>query len=147
MNLMPGLQSTASALDAERLRMNVVAENIANAYTTKTAEGTPYQRKIVTFESVLTNAQAQSGSSSSADSTPIYGVQTGVVTDTTPGKTIYNPQHPDADAKGMVTMPNVEMSREMVDLIVSSRAYEANLQAARTARTMAKDAMTLGSKS
>lgn len=143
MNLLPGLQSTASALDAERLRMNVVAENIANAFTTKGSDGQPYQRKIVGFESVLNNQTA----GVDGKTTPSYNVNvTGVFKDSSPGKTFYNPGHPDADANGMVTMPNVEMSREMVDLIVSSRAYEANLQAARTSRQMAKDAMTLGSK-
>jgi flagellar basal-body rod protein FlgC len=145
MNLMPSLQSTASALDAERLRMNIVAENIANAYTTKGADGQPYQRKIVAFESVLDNAKSlQAGSTT----TPVYDVKVSAVRDDpTPGKMIYNPQHPDADANGMVTMPNVDMSREMVDMIVSSRAYEANLQSARMARSMAKQALTLGSKS
>lgn len=144
MNLLPGLQTTASALDAERLRMNVVAENIANAFTTRGSDGQPYQRKIVGFESVLNNEKA----SLDGASVPTYDVNvTGVYKDSTPGKTFYNPGHPDADEKGMVTMPNVEMSREMVDLIVSSRAYEANLQAARMSRQMAKNAMTLGSKS
>jgi len=144
MNLLPGLKSTASALDAERLRMNVVAENIANAFTTKGADGQPYQRKIVAFESVLNDQTASTDSTK----TPSYNVKvSGVTKDSSPGKTFYNPEHPDADENGMVTMPNVEMSREMVDLIVSSRAYEANLQVARTARQMAKEAMTLGSKS
>jgi len=142
---MPGLQSTASALDAEKLRMNIVAENIANAYTTKGADGQAYQRKIVAFESVLNDAEKDIGGSST---TPTYNVQvSGVFNDTAPGKTIYDPQHPDADADGMVTLPNVDMSREMVDLIVSSRAYEANLQAAKIARSMAVKAMTIGTKS
>jgi flagellar basal-body rod protein FlgC len=144
MNLLPGLHSTASALDAERLRMNVVAENIANAFTTKGSDGEPYKRKIVAFESVLNNQSSSVGGTS----VPSYDVNvSGVYKDNSPGKTFYNPEHPDADANGMVTMPNVEMSQEMVDLVVSSRAYEANLQAARTSRQMAKDAMTLGSKS
>jgi flagellar basal-body rod protein FlgC len=145
MNLLPGLQSTASALDAERMRMNVVAENIANAFTTKSADGGPYKRKVVAFESVL-NHQATGANGASAPASYKVNVS-GVYNDTTPGKTLYDPGHPDADKNGMVTMPNVEMSREMVDLVVSSRAYEANLQAARTSRQMAKDAMTLGSKS
>jgi flagellar basal-body rod protein FlgC len=145
MNLMPSLQSTASALDAEKLRMNVVAENIANAYTTKGADGQPYQRKVVAFESVLNEAEK---GKSGATSAPTYNAEvSGVYNDPTPGRTIYDPQHPDADANGMVTMPNINMSREMVDLIVSSRAYEANLQAAKIARTMAVKAMTIGTKS
>jgi flagellar basal-body rod protein FlgC len=144
MNLMPSLQTTASALDAEKLRMNIVAENIANAYTTKGADGQPYQRKIVAFESVLNDAEKANGGTS----TPTYNVQvSGVFNDPNPGKTIYDPQHPDADANGMVTLPNVDMSREMVDLIVSSRAYEANLQAAKIARSMAVKAMSIGTKS
>ncbi|MFA5257214.1 MAG: flagellar basal body rod protein FlgC [Opitutales bacterium] len=144
MNLIPGLQATASALDAERTRMNVVAENIANAFTTRDANGDPYKRKIVSFESVLANQ----GDVQSGRSAPLYKVQiSGVTQDDTPGKIVYNPQHPDADEKGMVHMPNVESSREMVDLIISSRAYEANLQVARTSRQMAKQALTIGNKS
>jgi flagellar basal-body rod protein FlgC len=144
MNLLPGLQSTASALDAEKLRMNIVAENIANAYTTKGADGQPYQRKVVAFESVLNDAEKNAGNTA----TPLYKVQvSGVYNDTAPGKTIYDPQHPDADENGMVTMPNVEVSREMVDMIVSSRSYEANLQAAKIARSMASKALTIGTKS
>ncbi|HNX05095.1 MAG TPA: flagellar basal body rod protein FlgC [Opitutales bacterium] len=143
MNLMPGLESTASALDAERLRMNVVAENIANAFTTKGPGGTPYKRKIVDFESVLTAAQTPGSTQAPTSQVNVRGV----VEDQTPGKLVYNPGHPDADEKGMVEMPNVEMSREMVDLIVSSRAYEANTQAARIARQMAKTALTIGNKS
>jgi flagellar basal-body rod protein FlgC len=141
MNLLPGLQSTASALDAERLRMNVVAENIANASTTRDSNGQPYQRKIVSFESVLSG---ETGTGAS----PVSIVHvSGVTRDTTEGNMVYNPQHPDANEQGMVRMPNVETSREMVDLIVSSRAYEANLQVARASRQMAKQALTIGSKS
>jgi flagellar basal-body rod protein FlgC len=143
MDLIPGLSSTASALDAERLRMNVVAENIANAFTTKGPNGQPYQRKIVAFESVL-SGETQAGSAQTALSN--VNVR-GVMSDSTPGKMVYNPGHPDANKDGMVLMPNVDMSREMVDLIVSSRAYEANAQAARIARGMAKTALTIGNKS
>lgn len=143
MDLLPGIESTASALDAERLRMNVVAENIANAFTTKGPGGTPYKRKIVTFESVMNETQAPG-----ENSVPLASVSVrGVSEDQSPLRKVYNPGHPDADAKGMVTMPNVDVSREMVDLIVSSRAYEANTQAARTARQMARTALTIGNKS
>jgi flagellar basal-body rod protein FlgC len=121
--------------------MNVVAENIANANTTRDSNGQPYQRKIVSFETVL------SGATSAGDS-PVRLVHVaGVSRDPTEGKMVYNPQHPDANDQGMVLMPNVETSREMVDLIVSSRAYEANLQVARASRQMAKQALTIGSKS
>jgi len=143
MNLLPGLQSTASALDAERLRMNIVAENIANSFTTDTGNGEAYKRKIVSFESVLAG-QTQAG----GKQVPVYGVKiSGVTEDQTKGKMVYDPQHPDANEQGMVQMPNVESSREMVDLIISSRAYEANLQVARTSRQMAKQALTIGNKS
>ncbi len=143
MNLMPGLQATASALEAERTRMNIVAENIANAFTTKTPEGGPYQRKIVSFESVMLGQQGSTDKTGASSAVRISNIRR----DDTPGKTVYNPEHPDADERGMVLMPNVESSREMVDLIVSSRAYEANLQVARTSRQIAKTALTLGTKS
>lgn len=137
MYLLPGLNATASALDAEKLRMNVVAQNIANAFTTKGPNGQPYQRQGVSFEAVLD--KESNGASSMVRVSRVYN-------DKAPGKLVYNPQHPDADANGMVQMPNVELSTEMVDLITSSRSYEANLQVARTSRQMAKQALSIGRK-
>lgn len=134
MNLLPGINSTASALNAEKVRMNIVAQNIANAQTTRDANGEVYRRKIVSFESALDSATGQTS------------VRVGGVTnDTSPTHWLYNPGHPDANEDGMVEMPNVEVSREMVDMITASRSYEANLQMIRTARQMAKQVLSIGS--
>lgn len=140
MNIIPSLSITGSALDAERVRMDTVAQNIANAHTTRDAQtGQAYQRKVVTFESVIDRA-----SSAQANGLEFKAVQVAaVVPDQSPGSVVYNPSHPDADEKGMVAMPNVEMAREMVDLITSTRAYEANLAVAKNAKGMAEAALRL----
>lgn len=131
MNLLSGINVTSSALNAEKIRMNVVAENIANAQTTHDVDGQPYHRKVVSFESVLDGAEK--------------GVRvSNVSTDTTPGQTVYNPTHPDADSNGMVQMPNVNLATEMVDLMNSSRAYEANLAVVRNSKQLASQALSIG---
>jgi flagellar basal-body rod protein FlgC len=134
MNLISGVNVTASALSAEQVRMDVVAENIANAYTTHGTDGTAYKRKVVSFESMLdpTGTGAQSVKVSQ------------ISTDSTPGPAIYDPGNPDANKDGMVQMPNVNLSTEMVDLMTASRAYEANLAVIRNARQMAAKALTIG---
>lgn len=133
MNVLSGIEITASALNAEKLRLDVVSENIANAHTTRGTDGQPYQRKLVSFESALeTNGEA-------------HGVRVaGVATDSRPGALVHNPNHPHADASGMVRMPNVNVAHEMVDLITATRAYEANLAVVRNARQMAQQALTIG---
>lgn len=136
MNFLSGIHATSSALNAEQLRMDIVAQNIANAYTTKDAEagGGPYQRRTVSFETIMGGAQKAE-----------RGVRvSGIKNDKTPGEAIYNPGHPHADANGMVKMPNVQLATEMVDLMSASRAYEANLTVARNARSLAAKALTIG---
>jgi flagellar basal-body rod protein FlgC len=133
MNFLSGISSTASALHAEKQRMEVVAQNIANAHTTKDTNGQAYQRKMLTFEAALDASTGQTGVK-----------VTGMVPDQTPGEEIYNPEHPHADKEGMVHMPNVNVGTEMVDLLSASRAYEANLTVARNARQMASKALSIG---
>ncbi len=140
MNLIPAVNVSADALNAEKIRMSVVAQNIANAHTTKGSNGEVYKRKIVSFESILDKNNTSGGIAALARTVRIRAI----TDDPTPGKKIYNPQHPDADTDGMVEMPNVEISREMVDLITSSRAYEANLSVIKTARQMAHQALLIG---
>ncbi len=140
MNLIPAVNISADALSAEKIRMNIVAQNIANAHTTKDSNGDVYQRKIVSFESIMDSKSTSAESPDMAKTVRIGSISK----DTTPGKKIYHPQHPDADEDGMVEMPNVEISREMVDLIAASRAYEANLSVIKTARQMAQQALSIG---
>jgi flagellar basal-body rod protein FlgC len=147
MGLFDSLAISASGLSAERLRMDVTAENLANAQSTQGADGQPYRRKSVVLQAVGAQggfaqalAAAQSGNPAATGTSTGQqpgGVEVAAITeDQTPGKRVYDPGHPDADAQGYVTMPNVDSVTEMVDLISSSRAYEANTTAMQTAKQM-----------
>jgi flagellar basal-body rod protein FlgC len=134
MSLFGGLEISASALTAERLRMDVVAENLANAQTTRGADGQPYRRKEVVLQE---RAGSFGASLSAAMNQRGGGVEVaGVVEDQTPLKQVYDPGHPDADENGYVAMPNVDTVTEMVDLIGAQRAYEANVTAMQAAKQM-----------
>ncbi len=138
MNLISGIDVTAGALNAHKTRLDVVAQNIANAQTTRGPNGTAYQRQIVSFESELLRRTSGGGA-------PLQSVRiAGISSDRTPGQQVYNPQHPDAGPDGLVMMPNVNLSYEMVDLITASRAYEANLSVVKNARQMAMKALEIG---
>ncbi|HET7513098.1 MAG TPA: flagellar basal body rod protein FlgC [Chthoniobacterales bacterium] len=134
MNIISGINVTASALAAEKLRMDLVAQNIANAHTTHDVDGHPYKRKVVSFETCI-----------EPDSDGEKGVRVAQISnDNTPGEMVYKPGHPDANKDGMVEMPNVNLATEMVDLLSSSRAYEANLAVVRNAKQMAMKALSIG---
>jgi flagellar basal-body rod protein FlgC len=130
MGLFDALDASGSALSAERVRMDVTAENLANAQSTRSANGTgPYKRKEVVLE--------QAGSTFADSLQAARGVRVaGIVEDSTPPRRVYDPGHPDADAQGYVTMPNVNTVTEMTDLIGASRAYEANVTAMQTTKSM-----------
>jgi flagellar basal-body rod protein FlgC len=139
MSMFGGMEISASALTAQRLRMNVTAENIANAETTKGADGNPYRRKEVTLESVGSAGSFGSQLSRAMGTSGVApgGVQaTEITEDATNGKLVYDPGHPDADGQGYVRMPNVDTVTEMVDLIDAQRAYEANVTAMSAAKQM-----------
>jgi flagellar basal-body rod protein FlgC len=139
MSLFGGLEISASGLTAERLRMDVTAENLANAQTTRGANGQPYRRKEVVLQETPGSFGASlSAAMGGADKGSSGGVQVaGIVQDTTtPLKRVYDPGHPDADAQGYVSMPNVDTVTEMVDLISAQRAYEANVTAMQSAKQM-----------
>jgi len=138
MNLISGIDISASALAAQKTRLDIVAQNIANAQTTRTAKGGPYQRQVVSFETEMIRNQGIGGGALQS----IRVAQ--VTTDRSPGQQVYNPQHPDATADGLVTMPNVNLSQEMVDLITASRTYEANLSVVKNARQMAMRTLDIG---
>jgi flagellar basal-body rod protein FlgC len=137
MDLISGVNITGSALNAEKIRMDVIAQNIANAHTTRGDDGKVYQRKVVSFESLL---DAGRGDSSASQGVRVAQISS----DKTPGELVFEPGHPDADKNGMVAMPNVNIATEMVDLIGSSRAYEANLAVIRNAKQMAMKALAIG---
>jgi flagellar basal-body rod protein FlgC len=142
MTMFGGLEISASGLTAERLRMDVAAENLANAQTTRGANGGAYQRKTV----VLQQAGQAAGFGAqlrTAMGSPIGragmpgGVQVaGIAEDATAPRRIHDPGHPDADAQGYVNLPNVDTVTEMVDLITASRGYEANVTAMQASKQM-----------
>ena len=136
-NILPGADSAASALQAEKVRMEVISQNIANANTTSTSNGGPYQRQVVRFETIMAN---QFDPHSAKAEVRVAGIET----DNRPFKVMHQPGHPDADADGMVRYPNVNVHEEMADLIASSRAMEANLSIIRTARQMAMQTLAIG---
>ena len=138
MNLISGIDVTGSALNAQKTRLDIVAQNIANAQTTRTPSGGAYQRQVISFETELVRREAGTGASLQSVKVATIGA------DRTPGQQVYNPQHPDAGVNGLVTMPNVNLSYEMVDLITASRAYEANLAVAKNARQMAMKTLQIG---
>jgi flagellar basal-body rod protein FlgC len=140
MGMFDAIAISSTGMSAERLRMDVIADNLANADTTRDANGQPYQRKEVvlqqtggqSFGQVLAGIQA-----GSAGDLENGGVRVaGVVKDPNGMRRVYDPSHPDADAQGYVTLPNVNPVTEMVDLISSSRTYEANVTAMQTAKSM-----------
>lgn len=145
-HLLSSMRISGTGMKAERLRMEVIANNIANANSTRTPEGGPFRRKEVVFESVLRQAQAQMFD-------PVRGRNFGgvkvidVVEDLTEMPRIHNPGHPDADDEGFVTMPNVNLPIEMVNLITATRAYEANLKTAQAMSEMAENSFSLLSNS
>ena len=135
MGLFDAIDIAASGLTAQRLRMDVTAENLANAQTTRTPEGGPYRRKTVLLREAGGGFAGQLAGVVGAANPPEGVEAAGIVPDTTPLRRVYDPGHPDADADGYVLMPNVNPVTEMVDLIDSSRAYEANVTALQTTKT------------
>lgn len=143
MNIFNTLKISATGLSAERLRMDLIADNIANAETTRTENGGPYRRKLAVFtpqknfESILQRELEVEG----------VKVQR-IIEDKSPFKLVYNPGHPDAikegPQQGYVAMPNVDIVTEMVDMIGATRAYEANVTALNAAKSMALKALEIG---
>ena len=135
----------ASGLTAQRYRMDVISENVANAQTTRTEDGTPYRRKAVTFAQKSDQANFSSVFGTVSEGYKGQGVKvTSVFEDTeTPMNMVYDPAHPDADENGYVTYPNVNIVMEMTNLIDASRAYEANATAFNASKSMALQGLEL----
>lgn len=129
---------SGSGMTAERLRMEVIANNIANANSTRSANGGPFRRQDVVFAEVLGSVRRPHGEPDLRGVTAVERVE-----DPTELPRVYQPGHPDADAEGFVRMPNVQLPIEMVNLLTAARAYEANLRAAQTFRQMNEQALTL----
>ncbi len=146
MDMFHAFDVSASGLTAQRLRMDLISENIANVNTTRTAAGTPYRRKYAileetpgaSFNQVL---QGQLGTvQQQGDGVRVKNI----LEDQTPSKLVYNPNHPDANADGYVQMPNVNVVTEMVDMISATRAYEANVASIKATKDMFLKALEIG---
>ncbi len=143
MSFLSSFNISASGMTAQRLRMDIAAENISNMETTRTQDGGPYRRKVVvlqeqpmSFKSVLNRA---------ASGTEKGGVVVSeIVEDQSDLQPVYNPGHPDADENGYVLMPNVDLVKETVDSMAAYRAYEANVTAFNTMKSMAQKALEIG---
>ncbi|MEE8483952.1 MAG: flagellar basal body rod protein FlgC [Nitrospinota bacterium] len=142
MDLMTAMKLSASGLTAQRARMNVVSSNLANINTTRTPEGGPYRRKQVVVGAVPV---PESFGSILADRVREPQVL-GIVEDQTEFKKVYDPSHPDANAQGYVSLPNVNLMQEMVDMLSASRAYEANATVIGTVKSMANKAIDIGNR-
>lgn len=148
MNISNGFSINASALTAQRLRMDVISSNLANAETTRArienGQAVPYRRKTVvlspqseSFEGML---RAQMNGEATGQGVRVAAVKE----DPSPLKQVYNPTHPDANAEGYVYMPNVDVTREMVDMIAATRSYEANVTAINASKAMVMKALEIG---
>lgn len=137
MNLFGVMNVSGSALQAERLRAEVVAANMANANTTRTPEGGPYQRQEVVFESAASDQGVFANHLLSGNEGEVGGVKiAAVVSDKSPGLRRYDPGHPDADKNGYVTYPDINPLTEMVDLMSAARAYDLNSSAVQATKGM-----------
>lgn len=143
--MMRSLNISASAMNLQRLRMDVISQNIANAETTRTEEGTPYRRRLVLvqeqrevkpFSQHMKDAQAQ------FDGNGVKAIE--IVEDPSEYKLVYDPTHPDADEDGYVRLPNVDRLREMVDMMSATRSYEANVTAFNASKSIAMKALEIG---
>ena len=139
-DILPAIRSTTAALDAERVHMDVVGQNIANVNTTRGAGGKPYERQQVVFETIL--RQATDGAGVTPPELRVVRIES----DRRAPKLVYQPGHPDANADGMVAMPDINIAEEMVDLIAASRAFEANLAVVKNSRTMALQTLSIGKR-
>lgn len=139
MPLFSSFSISGSALTAEKFRMDVIADNLANINTTRAAHGGAYRRRTVVFAQRLAAAQGNR-----AGWKP-QGVKVcALLQDNSPGRMEYDPEHPDADAGGFVEYPNVDLAKEMTDLITSLRSYEANVTAVNTAKSLYLKALEIG---
>lgn len=145
MSIFQALSTSGSALTAQRLKLDVISSNIANANTTRgefvNGEWVPYRRKMVELET----KQGASFDQLLKQQINLNGVRVNrIVADSTPFRAVYDPSNPDSDEQGYVMMPNVDVTKEMVDLMSTSRAYEANITAFNAGKSMMEKALTIG---
>lgn len=139
MGMIPGIESSASALGVERVRLDVIAGNLANAQNTNDASGQVYRRKMVVFSTQLNDALGTGEGANAGSQVQVAKI----IDDPTPLPKVYMPGNPKADAQGMVQMPNVNPLDEMVDMMTASRSYQANLQVIQTGRSMFEQSLKI----
>ncbi|WZL74836.1 flagellar basal body rod protein FlgC [Clostridiaceae bacterium 35-E11] len=146
MGIFNGININATGLTAERLRMDIISKNIANANTTRTSNGIPYRRQVPVFkESSSGQKFAQYLDGAKKRDQIGSGVEVvSIKEDKTPFKKVYDPGHPDADQEGYVQMPNIDIVSEMINMITATRAYEANVTAMNATKSMAMKALEIG---
>ncbi|WP_310829092.1 flagellar basal body rod protein FlgC [Paenibacillus pedocola] len=149
MNFGSSFGISASALTAQRLRMDVISSNIANAETTRASvvdgKAVPYRRKLVVLETEKNNSFSNILNSKMGSENGSEGVKVqSIIEDSSPLKPVYNPSHPDADTNGYVYMPNVDLTKEMVDMLSASRSYEANVTMLNASKAMVSKALEIG---
>lgn len=147
MSFLSTLNISGSGMTAQRLRLDVVADNIANIETTRTEDGGPYRRKMVVLEAQEPSFReilegAVTGQQVNPAGSGVKAVS--VVDDATELKPVYDPTHPDADEDGYVMMPNIDLVKETTDAMAASHAYQANITAFNTTRQMAQSALEIG---
>lgn len=142
MDIMTSMKIGASALKAQRTRLNAIGSNIANIDTTRTPEGGPYRKREVVFQSNTKDFATHMGV---RQRDGISGVEVSQIRAKAGSpKMVYNPGHPDADAEGIVAMPNIDLMEEVADMMSATRAYEANVTVVRSAKRMALKALEIG---
>lgn len=145
MAFLSSMDISGSGMKAQRMRLDTAAENISNASSTRTQQGGPYRRKMVMFEAVNPNGFNQMFQSAMNSNKPRGGVRVSqIVEDTSPFKSVYNPEHPDADAQGYVMLPNVDTLKETIDAMAATRAYDANITAFNAIKLMASKGLEIG---
>ena len=145
MSLFSALDINATGLTAQRRRIEVISSNLANANTTRTAEGGPYRRKELVFESVPLSSSFGQALNNELDQSKDMGVEvTGIYEDELPSVKRYQPTHPDADADGYVSYPNISPIEEMVNLLSATRSFEANVQSMNSIKEMARKSLEIG---
>lgn len=144
MNIFNSINISSSSLTAEKTRIDIIAKNMANANTTRTTGGSPYRRQMVVFEENKSNSFS-THLNNKMNKINGYGVKISkIVEDDSPFKLVYEPGHPDADENGYVKMPNVDVVKEMVDLISAQRSYDANITSINTSKSMLMKALEIG---
>lgn len=144
MDFETAMRISASGLQAHRAWINVLSANLANINTTRTPEGTPYRRRTLIYESVPQDESFEAALHEAMEGELERVEVSAVVPDGRDFKMVYDPNHPDADANGMVRMPNISPVEEMANMLNAARSYEANLAALNTAKTLALRALELG---